>query len=454
VVGRLLDSRFAFLAAAPLAIPLGVVAGLFPLYALAGFCVLAFLLVAVTRVEWLLLALTAALPWEGALGYPSDAISVVKILGVLLFMAWLLRALLRAEPLRVSPALAWAGFFLFAVLLSTLFAPDPADSVFDALRYLLFVVFFFLVLQLTHTIGDVLRVVRVFVLSCTLAGAWGLYGFIALDLERAAGPISDPNDFAYLMVCALPLACYLLAEEKRRRVLWGACCVVLIGATLATLSRGALVGLAALAPWAILTRRVPLSGVLLGIVAVLSVAGLAFALWAPLLNDRLSVKGHIADKNVNAREALWSGAVRMAADRPFTGVGPGRFGIESSAYVRNNPVPLGEDPVVHNSYLHVLAETGLLGLVGFVGFLASSWRLLAGGRRRAIGIGDRAGQRLATAMQASLIVAIVAGAFLSEQFTTPFWMIGALATVVAGVPQAVRVTGPRAALQPAAAASG
>ena len=30
MVGRLLDSRFAFLAAAPLAIPLGVVAGLFP----------------------------------------------------------------------------------------------------------------------------------------------------------------------------------------------------------------------------------------------------------------------------------------------------------------------------------------------------------------------------------------------------------------------------------------
>ena len=87
------------------------------------------------RVEFLLLVLTAALPWEGALGYPSEAVSVVKILGVLLFMAWLLRAMARSEPLRVSPALAWAGFFLFAVLLSTLFAPDPADSVFDALRY-------------------------------------------------------------------------------------------------------------------------------------------------------------------------------------------------------------------------------------------------------------------------------------------------------------------------------
>jgi putative inorganic carbon (hco3(-)) transporter len=456
VLERLLDSRAAFLVAAPVAIPLGYAAAMWPLYTLAGLGVVALVLITLMKVEFLLLALAAALPWENALAWPSEAISVVKILGVLLFLAWLLRAMARSEPLRVSPALAWAGFFLFAVLLSMLFAPDPADSVFDALRYLLFVVFFFLVLQLTHTIADVRKVVRMFVLSCTFAAGWGLYGFIALDLDRAAGPIEDPNDFAYLMVCALPLACYLLAEEKRRRMVWGACCVLLIGATLATLSRGALVGLAALAPWAVITRRIPLSGVLLGVVALLSVAGVAFALWAPLLNDRLSMKGRIADKNVTAREALWIGAVRMAADRPLTGVGPGRYGIESAAYVRNNPVPLGEDPVVHNSYLHVFAEIGLLGLIGFVGFLGSSWRLLARGRRRAISIGDRDGRRLATAMQASLIVALVAGAFLSEQFTTPFWMIGALATVVAGVPQAVRITGParpsRAAPQHAAAA--
>ena len=70
--------------------------------------------------------------------------------------------------------------------------------------------------------------------------------------------------------------------------------MLLTAATLATLSRGALVGLAALAPWAVLTRRVPLSGLLLGVVTVLSVAGVAFMLWAPLLNDRLSMKERIA----------------------------------------------------------------------------------------------------------------------------------------------------------------
>jgi O-antigen ligase len=454
VLGRLLDSRAAFLVAAPLAVPLGIAAALEPLWALVAVGVAVLIVVVVTQVEILLLLLAAALPWEGALGYPSDAVSVVKILGVLLFVAWLARALATGAPLRVSPTLAWAGVFMFAVLLSLLFSRDPAQSVFDSLRYALFVVFFFLVLQLTETIDDVRRVMRVVVLSCTTAAAVGVYGFIALDLERAAGPIADPNDFAYLMVCALPLACYLLAEEKGRRLLWGTCCLLLIAGTLATLSRGALVGLAALAPWAIMTRRVPLSGMLLGVVSVLSVGAIAFVLWAPVLHDRLSMKSHIADKNVSAREALWTGALRMSEDRPLTGVGPGRYGIEASKYVRNNPIPL-PDPVVHNSYLHVLAEIGLLGFVGFVGFLISSWRLLGRGYRRAIAIGDRRGRRLATAMQASLLVAIVAGAFLSEQFTTPFWMMGALATVVAGVPQAVRVTGPsRATLEPAAAAGG
>ena len=109
MAGRLLDSRLAFLAAAPIAIPLGYIAAMWPLYALAGVGVFILLLLAVTRVETLLLVLAAVLPWEGALEYPTESVSIVKILGVLLFMAWLLRALARSEPLRVSPALGWAG---------------------------------------------------------------------------------------------------------------------------------------------------------------------------------------------------------------------------------------------------------------------------------------------------------------------------------------------------------
>jgi putative inorganic carbon (HCO3(-)) transporter len=441
VTGRLLDSRLAFLAGAPVAVAIGVAVSVRPFMALAAAGVAILLLLMLVRAELLLLVLVAALPWEGLLAYPTESVSAVKILGILLFGAWIVRALVRAEPIRVSPALAWAALLGLAVGLSLLLSPNPADGVFDSLRYALFIVFFFLVLQLTHATDDVRRIVRVMVVSSTVAAAWGLYGFVVLGLARAAGPIEDPNDFAYLMVCVLPLAAYLMSSDRRRRVFWGICCLLLLSATLATLSRGALTGLAALAPWAIFTRRVPIGGIVLGVAALLSVAAVAFAIWAPLLHDRLEQKGNISGRNVTARQALWAASLRMAEDRPLTGVGPGRFGIEAPAYVRNNPLVL-EKPVVHNSYLHVMAELGALGLLAFVGFLASSWRLLGRSRRAAIADEDVDGRRLATAMQASLIVAIVAGVFLSEQLTTPFWLIGALAAVVGTVPAVAHAARP------------
>jgi putative inorganic carbon (HCO3(-)) transporter len=450
VAGRLLDSRLAFLAGAPFAIGLGIAAGAHPFLALAGAGAVLLLALVVLRADLLLLVLVAALPWEGALAYPTESVTAVKLLGVLLFVAWILRALVRSEPLRVSPVLGWVGLLGLAVGLSLLLAPDPSQSVFDALRYALFIVFFFLILQLTHTSADVRRIVRVMVLSSSLAACWGLYGLIVLGISRAAGPISDPNDFAYLMTCVLPLAGYLLVSERRRRVLWAICCLVLLSGALGTLSRGALVGLSAVVLWGLVTRRIPVSGILLGIAGQLSVAAIAFSVWAPLLHDRLQQKGNIAERNVTTRQALWAAALRMAEDRPVTGVGPGRFGIEAPQYVRNVPLTL-ERPYVHNSYLSMLAETGLLGLLAFAGFLASTWRLLGRARRDAIDKEDIEARRLGTAMQASLVVAIVAGIFLSGQLTTPFWLLGALAAVVAGTAERVPAVQPARGAQYAAA---
>ena len=122
------------------------------------------------RAEALLLVLVAALPWEGLLAYPTESVSAVKLLGVLLFGAWLVRALVRAEPLRVSPALALGGAARRSPSGSRCCSPPTRPTAsFDALRYALFIVFFFLVLQLTHDATDVRRIVRVMVLSSTLA---------------------------------------------------------------------------------------------------------------------------------------------------------------------------------------------------------------------------------------------------------------------------------------------
>ena len=321
------------------------------------------------------------------------------------------RALVRAEPLRVSPALAWAALLRASPSGSRCCSPPTrADGVVDSLRYALFIVFFFLVLQLTHTIEDVRRIVRVVVLSSTLAGGVG-----PLRLRRPRAHARRRADRGRQRL-RLPDGVRAPARRvparrarSRRRVLWGMCCV-------RAARRDAGDAVARRAGRARRTRAVghhhaPRPG------ARRCCSASPPSSASPRSRSRCghrccttasSRRATSRDKNVTSRQALWSAALRMAEDRPLTGVGPGRFGIEAPAYVRNNPIVL-EKPVVHNSYLQVLAEIGALGLFAFVGVprvvvaaarpLAKTGDQRRGRRRRATardgdaGLADRGDRR-------------------------------------------------------------
>ena len=430
MTARALDRGFV-LPAAGVGLAVGWAAARSPQLTLVAAAAAVVALLVLLHTEALLLALVAALPWEGALDWPSEKVSVVKLLGVLLCASWALRALGSRERLRLPAALVPALLVGATVVLALVVSPDPGAGVLDALRYALFIVFFFLIVQMARTRSDVRRIIEVFVLSGSAAAVWGVYAFVVLGRERAGGPIDDPNDFAYLLACLMPLAGYLVATQRARRLLWSLCFVALAAATLATLSRGALVGLGGVVIWGVATRRVPLGAVVAGVIAVASIAVLAFAAWGPAIHDRLENKQQIASSNVESRRALWTGALRMWADRPVTGVGPGRYAVEADRYVRNDPLAI-RDPVVHNTYLQAVAETGALGLGAFLVFLAATWHLLTRASRRARAEADAEGRQLVTAIQATLLIAIVSACFLSVELTTPFWLIGALAVVVAG----------------------
>ena len=420
-----------------LAALVGVASAFAPLLALGAAAALGVLALVLADATALLMVLVAAFPWDDALPYPSQTISVIKLLGALLMVGYLLRALTRSEPVLLPPTLLPVLAFTIVMLLSLAVSPDIGEGFAKALRYLLFASFFFLFVQLVRTRGAFVWVMRVLTLSATAAALVGLIGFLTGKVTRASGPIGEANDFAFLLATVIPLAVYLARYDHIRRGLWAVCVTVLAATVLATLSRGALVGLLALALWAVGTGRVRIGGVLAATVVVVGVAGLAVAFWGPLISERLTEKGVIANENVASRKALWGGAIHMAADHPLLGVGTGQYGVRAADYVRNEPLGIRR-PVAHNSYLEVLAEDGVIAFGALIAFLVGSWRLLVMSRRYAEERGDETGARLATATQASLIVAIVAANFLSVQITVPLWLLGAMAASLAGPALAAR----------------
>jgi putative inorganic carbon (HCO3(-)) transporter len=87
------------------------------------------------------------------------------------------------------------------------------------------------------------------------------------------------------------------------------------------------------------------------------------------------------DPTTQWRMGMWSKAVRMVRDRPVTGWGLGSFALEQARYyhpaidtrsqreIARSGASLGE--LAHNTYLHVAAETGVVGLVLYLAVLSS-----------------------------------------------------------------------------------
>ncbi|HEX3239256.1 MAG TPA: O-antigen ligase family protein [Solirubrobacterales bacterium] len=410
---------------------------------LLGFALIACIVLAswvVSRPELVLFVLVAAMPWEAMLNFPTESLSVVKLLGLALAAAYFLQATRRGAEMRFPPTLVLALLLGMVVGVSLLVSPELSLGLTKGIRYAFFIGFLFLIVQMVGDREIAKGMLRVLCLATVAAGLYGIFLFITGAVERASGPIEDPNDFAYMTATVLPVAAYLYGETKQSKPLWGFALFVLLAATALTLSRGALVGLGALLLWAVLSRRIGATRLFWTGITVVGLTVIAFAIWAPLINERLEEKDRIGSENVSSRTSFWSAAEQMTYDHPLLGIGPGRFGVEAPNYVRNNPIAL-QDPVVHNMYLEVLVESGPLALALFLLMIISAWMAAAAAERQARNRGDPQIARLAATVKAMLIVATVSGLFLSEQVAPPIWLAcglagsGALALVPAVRPR-------------------
>jgi O-antigen ligase len=407
------------------------VSPVYPWVLLAG-ALLAYLVL--TRPDQFMLVLIAVLPWQGALRFPTHSVTIVKLVGALLFVSVLLATLMHDRRLKVNAVIGWAALLCGVVTLSLFASGLSGLSATETLRYWTLTLFLFLVVQLVDTRAAFLRALRVLAVSAIVGAAWATVQFLDGSVARASGPISDPNDFAYFLAAMLPFAAYLFMSEPRRRLLWGAGLVCLALGILGSSSRGAFLALTLAGLWAILTRRLRPAVVAGALASVALLIVLALGISSSRTSQNLKVRENGLGTSVSLRQVYWSGALRMSANHPLLGIGPGRFEAVSPGYLRNTP-KLEHKVAVNNTYLGVLSEDGAIALLLFLGFLVATWRkiLLATARRGPRGDPRASENWLRSAFLASFIVALTGAAFFSAQLSTPLWLIAAFASALAFV---------------------
>jgi O-antigen ligase len=260
-----------------------------------------------------------------------------------------------------------------------------------------------------------------------LIGIFGVYGTNdSVNDARLSGGFDDPNELAAVVVAAMVFSGFAFVALRGRasRWLYAAAILVFLFALAQTDSQAGLVALAV--------------GLVLAIVlggrarAIITVGVLAFALAAvayyTFVTAPVAIQTISSQDNVGSRETLWSVASQVVRDHPVAGVGAGNFVVVEPKYTFSNidlpRVDLVVRPeLVHNSYLQVLAELGVIGLALFLTVIARSLQLALRAAHVFARGGDDELDMLSRGFLIGTAAMIVAYFFATNQYEKQLWLL-------------------------------
>jgi len=312
--------------------------------------------------------------------------AIVETLVATAGILWLVRIWVKPNHKRlllppvVWPMLLFLGYAAFHYM--------QADVEYTArrevLRLVLYALLFLVVLNNLHKSDCTQLVLYVMLMGGTGIAIYGLVQVIAGSESvwhftrpsqytgRGSGTFINPNHFAGFLGMLLPLclASVLTGRiSQPMRILLGYSALMLLGGVAVSMSRGAWISTALMLLSLVvilgLRKQFRLKGIILTCV-VLGIISLFFVKsdFAQSRISRVSTPG--APEHVGSRTQLWSAAADVWKEEKLLGVGPAHF---DHRFPEHRPTTMQSRPMrVHNDYLNLLVDWGLIGLL-----LAGVW---------------------------------------------------------------------------------
>jgi putative inorganic carbon (HCO3(-)) transporter len=326
----------------------------------------------------------------GALGGLSISATTIALAG--LYISWFIRSQANRNPgarpsIHINLPLL---MYLAITVISVAVAQDVSLSLFEVFLLLEACLVYFYVANNVRTRQDVLFAVSLLLIACLLeslamivlrftgmpSSIWGIPTHVRVDADvkegfmRIGGTVGSPNFAAAYLSMSLASAASLLFTSLGRAYKWLAMGVLGLGgvALIFTFSRGG---------WMALVLSVTLICLLgwhrRGIslktpIAVILILGMLYLPFHSAISARL-----LGDDrgSADSRIPLMKLAFRIIEDNPVLGVGANNFTVIMDRYLTSD-FREGWLFAVHNKYLLVLSETGIVGLLAFLAFLLNA----------------------------------------------------------------------------------
>lgn len=335
------------------------------------------------RLAYLLLwGLVFTVPWTDMAMFDSFG-TISRIIGMPAFAMCMMSTLAKGQW-RFHAAHFVALAFVALAGISYFWSIDTEATVMKIITYAQLLLLFWVIFQSADTVIRVENLLGAFVLGAGVAAGFTLYSYaqgVELAYQRYSAGDMNPNDLAYALVMAIPMAWYLRLRQTRDWLTWVGNLYVPLGlfAVFLTASRGGAVVAFMVLSYIVLrfddlkrTEKI-LFPLVASIMIVMMVANLPQTAIARIA----TIGSELTAGDMNSRSTIWSAGLQIVNQHWFLGAGSGSFEAGVTKY-------LGYAMAPHNAYIAILAENGVVGLLLFLGIVLIVgmviWRLPRGER--------------------------------------------------------------------------